>query len=261
MRCFPANFVYFIAAMVFLQVDCKAGEDPLKEKIVRETLSQNEPALVKVGTTGVTSLEFPYRIDAIDGYGFSSTPGTGDLFQISYTKGTNYFSVRALKPGVTGNLTVVLDQKAYSLFFEESSNPTFLTIFESGSESRMAEASVVGATERKQVDTCAQPASDTDLESARKEHAASNPEGLAFNQPPGNYIPTATAVGQAVHEPQPHSVQARVAGSAPQSAESSEKHTVAKRAPKKSEPKSENNAKENVAKSQKPAPKKLFGWL
>jgi hypothetical protein len=47
----------------------------------------------------------------------------------------------------------------------------------------------------------------------------------------------------------------------PQSAELSEKHTVAKRVPKKSEPKSENNAKENVAKTQKPAPKKLFGWL
>src|SRR5206468_4159030 len=132
----------------FLQLNCKAGEELLKEKIVRETLTQKEPALVKVGTTGVTSLEFPYRIEAIDGYGFSATPGSGDLFQILYTKGANYFSVRALKPGATGNLTVVLDQKAYSLFFEESSNPTFLTIFESGNESRMAGAGVIGAAEK-----------------------------------------------------------------------------------------------------------------
>jgi hypothetical protein len=126
MRSSSEKFVYIAAAMAFLQLNCKAGEELLKEKIVRETLTQNEPALIKVGTTGVTSLEFPYRIEAIDGYGFSATPGTGDLFQISYTKGANYFSVRALKPGATGNLTVVLDQKAYSLFFEESSNPVLL---------------------------------------------------------------------------------------------------------------------------------------
>jgi hypothetical protein len=110
------------------------GEDVLKEKIIRQTLNHNEPAVVKVGTNGVTSLEFPYRIEAIDGFGFSQTPGSGDAFQISYAKGTNYFSVRALKPGATGNLTVVLDQKVYAFFFEESSNPIFVDIFGPGNE-------------------------------------------------------------------------------------------------------------------------------
>jgi hypothetical protein len=81
--------------------------------------------VVKVGTNGVTSLEFPYRIEAIDGFGFSQTPGSGDAFQISYTKGTNYFSVRALKPGATGNLTVVLDQKVYAFFFQREQQPDF----------------------------------------------------------------------------------------------------------------------------------------
>jgi hypothetical protein len=127
MRLFLVNFATFVA-IAFLQIDCRAG-DALKEKIVRATLNHNEPALIKVSTNGVTSLEFPYKIEAIDGYGFSQTPGAGDAFQISYTKGTNYFSVRALKPGVTGNLTVVLDQKVYAIYFEESSDPSFVNIF------------------------------------------------------------------------------------------------------------------------------------
>jgi hypothetical protein len=128
MRLFLVNFATFVA-IAFLQIDCQAGDDALKEKIVRATLNHNEPALIKVSTNGVTSLEFPYKIEAIDGYGFSQTPGAGDAFQISYTKGTNYFSVRALKPGVTGNLTVVLDQKVYAIYFEESSDPSFVNIF------------------------------------------------------------------------------------------------------------------------------------
>jgi hypothetical protein len=128
MRLFLVNFAG-LTAIAFLQIYGRAGEDVLKAKIIRQTLNHSEPAVVKVGTNGVTSLEFPSTIEAINGFGFSLTPGSGDAFQISYTKGTNYFSVRALKPGATGNLTVVLDQKVYALFFEESSNPTFVSIF------------------------------------------------------------------------------------------------------------------------------------
>jgi hypothetical protein len=73
--------------------------------------------MVKVGIGGVTSLKFPSIIEAIDSYGFSETSGSGDAFQISYTKGTNYFSVRAFKTGATGNLTVVVDQKVYSFLW------------------------------------------------------------------------------------------------------------------------------------------------
>ena len=123
------NSTCLVWAILFVQGICVAGEQILKAKIVRIALDHNELAVVRVGTTGVTSLEFPYKIEAIDGYGFSATPGSGDTFQISYTKGTNYFSVRALKTGATGNLTVVLDQKLYSIFFEESSDPSFVNIF------------------------------------------------------------------------------------------------------------------------------------
>jgi hypothetical protein len=126
---FPAIFLGLTCA-TYLQNCCNAEDDALQNKIVRAMLNQNVPALIKVGTNGVTSLEFPFKVEAIDGYGFSPAPNAGDGFQISYVKGNNFFSVRALKPGVTGNLTVVLDQKVYSLFFRESSDPVFATIFE-----------------------------------------------------------------------------------------------------------------------------------
>src|SRR3984893_16982326 len=155
MRLSLVNFAA-LAAIALLQIHCYAGDDVLKDKIVRSTLNHSEPAVVKVGTNGVTSLEFPYKIEAIDGYGFSQTPGSGDAFQISYTKGTNYFSVRALKPGITGNLTVVLDQKVYSVFFEESSDPSFVNIFGSSNDSGLAATGQQAVAERSKAPSPAQ---------------------------------------------------------------------------------------------------------
>jgi hypothetical protein len=45
-------------------------------------LNQNEPAVVKLGTRGITTLEFPYKIEALDGFGFSVSPSPNgaDLF-------------------------------------------------------------------------------------------------------------------------------------------------------------------------------------
>jgi hypothetical protein len=230
-----------LAAMVFLQIHGQAGDDVLKGKIVRALLNHHEPAVINVGTNGVTSLEFPYRIEAIDGYGFSPTPGAGDAFQISYTKGTNYFSVRALKPGVTGNLTVVLDQKVYSLFFEESSNPSFVNIFGLGGDGGSA--------------------TPDEREAALKAGTESKSEGLTFSPPPGDYLPTAKTTGQAEKDAEPRPAQSHGTDQPPQPAASPVKRVVRKKVAKKADPKPETKAKESVTKTQKPFPKKLFGWL
>jgi hypothetical protein len=261
MRLFLVNFAG-LAAMVFLQIRCQAGDDVLKDKIVRATLNHNEPAVVKVGTNGVTSLEFPYRIEAIDGYGFSQTPGSGDVFQISYTKGTNYFSVRALKPGATGNLTVVLDQKVYSLFFEESSNPSFVNIFGAGGDGESGERET---GEKNKITTGpGRPtdlAPETDFDPLIKEGNESNSGGLTFSQPPSNYLPTATTIEEARQEPEPRLAQGHRTDQPPEPAASPVKHAGTRKAEKKPDPKAENSAKEGVAKTQKPLAKKLFGWL
>jgi hypothetical protein len=197
MRLFLVNFAG-LAAIAFLQIYGRAGEDVLKAKIIKQTLNHNEPTVVKVGTNGVTSLEFPSRIEAIDGFGFSLTPGSGsgDAFQISYTKWTNYFSVRALKPGATGNLTVVLDQKVYALYFEESSTPTFVSIFGPANEGS-APTGDREIGERNKVAIEEDPARQNELgpgndfERAIKERTDPKLEGLTFSQPPGDHLPTA----------------------------------------------------------------------
>jgi hypothetical protein len=379
MRLFLVNFAA-ISAIAFLQIDCQAGDDALKDKIVRATLNHNEPALIKVSTNGVTSLEFPYKIEALDGYGFSQTPGAGDAFQISYTKGTNYFSVRALKPGVTGNLTVVLDQKVYAIYFEESSNPSFVNVFSAANDGGLAAVGERGVPQNDKIATPAQLAGLLDkaknyallkstspqmLEGMRvvepekkgkiegqvetrivrvlqdesldavtfeievnnrsakdflyepqelrikvkdktygaamedapgivqagtsasifllvndaslaeqKDSAAGNDfdlvikqdlepksEGLAFNQPPGDYLPTKTNIEQFGRGPEVNLVANQGADQEPQSTSLPGKHASPKKVTKKADPKPERSVKENVAKTQKPPAKKLFGWL
>jgi hypothetical protein len=265
MRLSVVNFAG-LTAIAFLQIHGRAGEDVLKAKIIRQTLNHNEPAVVKVGTNGVTSLEFPYRIEAIDGFGFSLTPGSGDAFQISYTKGTNYFSVRALKPGATGNLTVVLDQKVYALFFEESSTPTFVSIFGPANEGsapagdrEIAKKSKVALEEDPARQNELRLGNDFDL--AINERTDPKTEGLTFSQPPGNYLPTAATLAQAGQEPEMLLGEGSVTNQEPQPAAAPAKHQSSKKTAKKSDLKPDMNAKEGIARPQKPPVKKLFGWL
>jgi hypothetical protein len=109
--------------------------DNLESKVARLALNQNEPAVIKVGSHGITTVEFPTKIEALDGFGFSVNPAPDgpDLFQISFNKGTNFLSLKAVRPGVEGNLTVVLDGKVYSLYCKEAADPSFVVIFEDGS--------------------------------------------------------------------------------------------------------------------------------
>jgi hypothetical protein len=109
-----------------------SGNQDLSKKVVRMPLNQDEPAVIRTGTTGITTVEFPYKIEALDGFGFSRNPVQKgpDLFQISFNKRTNLLSLKAMRDGVEGNLTVVVDGKVYSLFCEADADPSFVVIFE-----------------------------------------------------------------------------------------------------------------------------------
>ena len=112
------------------------GNQDLSRKVVRMQLNQDEPAVVKTGTNGITTVEFPHKIEALDGFGFSRSPSPDgpDLFQISFNKGTNFLSLKAMREGVEGNLTVVVDGKVYSLFCKADADPSFVVIFEDDAE-------------------------------------------------------------------------------------------------------------------------------
>src|SRR6516165_1805655 len=122
----------FILALFIVYSTGSFVEENLASRILRLSLNQNEPAIVKLGTRGITTLEFPSKIEAIDGYGFSASPAPDgpDLFQISFNKGTNFLSLKATREGVEGNLTVVLEGKVYSLFCKCVPDPSFVVIFD-----------------------------------------------------------------------------------------------------------------------------------
>lgn len=120
-----------LLCLAFSPILGRAG-DELASRIVRAPLNQAEPAVVKVGLKGITTIEFPDRIEALDGFGFSPNPAPDgpDLFQISFNKGTNFLSLKAVRPNVEGNLSVVLNSKVYCLLCKESPDPSFAVIFE-----------------------------------------------------------------------------------------------------------------------------------
>ena len=119
------------------------GQENLKAKVVRLPLSQEQPSVIKLGVRGITTIEFPAKIEALDGYGFSLNPAPDgqDLFQISFNKGTNFISLKAVRAGVEGNLSVVLDGKVYALFCQEAPDPSFVVIFEDGASKRVTKQS------------------------------------------------------------------------------------------------------------------------
>ena len=121
-----------ILAIIFGAISLAAfADDNLASKVVRLPLNQDQPAEIKLGTHGITTIEFPEKIEALDGFGFSANPALDgpDLFQISFNKGTNFLSLKAVRAGVEGNLTVVIGGRVYALFCKEAPDPSFVVIF------------------------------------------------------------------------------------------------------------------------------------
>ena len=135
MRLILAIIVGVIAVLAF-------ADDNLSSKVVRLALSQDQPAEIRLGTHGITTIEFPEKIEALDGFGFSSNPAPDgpDLFQISFNKGTNFLSLKAVRTGAEGNLTVVLGGKVYALYCKEAADPCFVVIFREGEGGHSGEA-------------------------------------------------------------------------------------------------------------------------
>jgi hypothetical protein len=105
-------------------------KDSLSKRVVRMPLNQNEPTEVRVGLQGITTLQFPAKIEAINGYGFALQPNLDtDAFCLTYEKGTNFLSLKALRAGVSANLTVVINEKVYCFFCEQDNDPSFVMIF------------------------------------------------------------------------------------------------------------------------------------
>jgi hypothetical protein len=78
---------------------------------------------VPVATNRVTTICFPSAITAIDGAGITVDGKTPGLFQLAYTKGSAFFSVRALFPKASANLNIRWNDHTYVFELNESDQP------------------------------------------------------------------------------------------------------------------------------------------
>jgi hypothetical protein len=83
---------------------------------------------VPVSATRVTTVSFPSPIAAIDGALITADGKTPGLFQIAHTKGTAYFSLRALAKDAATNLNVRWNNHTYAFDLRESAEPLYSVV-------------------------------------------------------------------------------------------------------------------------------------
>src|ERR1700693_144859 len=106
------------AALLLTLAIAKAEEaadnaDALAKRVREVLLDQLSPVAVDVSTHGITTLQFPARIDAVDGDGFATKVGQAGQFLIS--AGDNWASIKSLEPGAEQNLNVVIHGRVYPI--------------------------------------------------------------------------------------------------------------------------------------------------
>lgn len=85
---------------------------------------------VPVATNRVTTISFPGPIAAIDAAGVTADPKMAGQFQIAHTKGSAFFSIRALAEKASANVNVRWGKNTYVFQLEESSQPVLSLILE-----------------------------------------------------------------------------------------------------------------------------------
>ena len=86
---------------------------------------------IPVSAARVTTVSFPSPIAAIDGALLTVDGKTPGLFQIAHTKGTAYFSLRALAKDAATNLNVRWNNRTYAFELHESVEPLYSVVLQS----------------------------------------------------------------------------------------------------------------------------------
>lgn len=85
---------------------------------------------VPVATNRVTTISFPGPIAGIDAVGVTTDPKVPGQFQLAHTRGSSFFSVRALGRNASANVNVRWGKHTYVLELAESSLPVLSFILE-----------------------------------------------------------------------------------------------------------------------------------
>jgi hypothetical protein len=110
---------------------CLAVNAKDKDKAIQEFLLDEQTVYpIRVSTDRVTTISFPGPISAIDAAQASVDARKLAPFQIAYTKGASFFSVRALAKKVVTNVNIRWNKKTYVLELAEGEMPVLSVIFQ-----------------------------------------------------------------------------------------------------------------------------------
>lgn len=89
---------------------------------------------IAVACNRITTISFPGPISAIDAANVTVDGTTPGLFQIAHTKGSRFFSVRALATNAATDVNVRWNNQTYVLELHESDRPCYSVIFDPPSD-------------------------------------------------------------------------------------------------------------------------------
>ncbi len=120
--------------ILIVETLCLGSMQAAEQRVQDLVLDDHTVYTVPVSGLRVTTISFPSPIAAIDGALTTADGKTPGVFQIAHTKGTAYFSARALTKGATTNLNVRWNNRTYVFDLRESAEPCYSLILRSGSE-------------------------------------------------------------------------------------------------------------------------------
>ncbi len=117
-------------SLLFMLVAAGSSLATDNKAIQKALLDEHVVYAVPVSTNRVTTISFPGAIAAIDGAGVSMDSKSAGQFQLAHTRGSAFFSLRALMPQASANLNVRWNHRTYVFELAESGNPLLSFILE-----------------------------------------------------------------------------------------------------------------------------------
>lgn len=103
-----------------------AGRPPIESALLDERVVY----VVPVATNRVTTISLPGPIAALDAAGVTTDAKVPGRFQLAHTRGSSFFSVRAIAPGASANVNVRWGKHTYVIELVESARPVLSLVLE-----------------------------------------------------------------------------------------------------------------------------------
>jgi hypothetical protein len=117
------SIVSLFSCIVMVSFTATVALAQSSKEILTDFLDENVTIVVPVATNRVTTISFPSAVTAIDGASVTADGKTPGLFQLAYTRGSAFLSVRALFPKASANLNIRWNDHTYVFELVENDVP------------------------------------------------------------------------------------------------------------------------------------------